>query len=488
MKKCWQILVILLLGMICMPWGFCQDQDSLKKNFYDVKQADSTRVKAMLAHAWSFSNNEPDTGIVYARIALEFAVKTKQEKSEAKINNIIGVCLMNKGEYDPAIEYFTKAFAIRQRINDKLGMSSCLGNIALVYRYQSNYPKALDYNLRSLKIREELKDSNMMAGSYNDVGNIYYLLKSYKFSLDYNFKSLNIRMKLGDKAGIAKCYNSIGSIYSDLKEHDKALDYYLKAIEVRIETGDIRGLGNSYANLAGTYSDLGRHGEAIKYYLKSKEIRSSMNDRRGVADTYEQLGQENLRMKNYKLAVVYSDSGLKLALELAVPDNIRYCYGTLASAHAGLGNYKQAYECNVLFKLYTDSIFNEENSKQLGDLKTQFEVEKKEAELKIKADAEQEKLKALAGEERKRQNVIIAAVAGVLLLVIVFSLFLLNRFRITQRQKKIIEQQKVMVDKAYDHLHEKNKEVMDSIFYARRIQQALLPTEKYISKNFKGLK
>ncbi|MGZ3863037.1 MAG: tetratricopeptide repeat protein [Bacteroidia bacterium] len=488
MKKSRLIILVFLQVVFTSQFLFCQKPDSLKDIFYDVKKADSTRVIAILAHAWTFFNNEPDTGIVYAKIGLEYAIKTKQEKYEARANNIIGVCLMNKGDYAPSIDYFNRALALREKVNDKPGISSCLGNIALVYRYQSNYPKALDYSLRSLKIREEMKDTHMIAGAYNDVGNIYYLLRNYKLSLDNNMKSLNLRMLTGDKAGIAKSYNSIGSIYSELKEHDKALDYYLKAIGVRIETGDIRGLGNSYANLAGTYSDLGRHADAIKYYFKSKEIRSSMNDKRGVADTYEQLGQEYLRLKNYKLAIVYSDSGLKAGIELAVPDNIRYCYRTLSEAHANLGNYKQAYDFHVLFKTYTDSIFNEENSKQLGDLKTQFEVEKKEAELKIKADAEQEKLKALANEERKRQNVIIGAVAGVLFLVLMFSLFLLNRFRITRRQKKIIEQQKVMVDKAYDHLHEKNKEVMDSIFYARRIQQALLPTEKYISKNFRGLK
>ena len=152
-----------------------------------------------------------------------------------------------------------------------------------------------------------------------------------------------------------------------------------------------------------------------------------------------------------------------------------------------MGKYKEAYEYHVKFKQLTDSIFNAENSKQLGDMKTQFEVEKKEAELKVKSEAEQEKLKALATEEQKRQNVIIYAVAGVLLLVILFSIFLFNRFRITQRQKKIIEEQKVLVDQAYESLHEKNKEVMDSINYASRIQRALLPSEKYLSNQLKKL-
>ena len=82
----------------------------------------------------------------------------------------------------------------------------------------------------------------------------------------------------------------------------------------------------------------------------------------------------------------------------------------------------------------------------------------------------------------------IFAVAGVLLVVVVFSFFLFQRFRLAQKQKVIIEDQKVMVDKAYEHLHEKNKEVMDSIHYARRIQRALITPEPYIHARLTKLK
>ncbi|MBC7865773.1 MAG: hypothetical protein IAF38_22560, partial [Bacteroidia bacterium] len=61
------------------------------------------------------------------------------------------------------------------------------------------------------------------------------------------------------------------------------------------------------------------------------------------------------------------------------------------------------------------------------------------------------------------------------------------RFRVTNKQKKIIEEQKIVVDDAFEKLHEKNKEVMDSIYYARRIQRALITNEKYIERALKIL-
>ena len=74
-----------------------------------------------------------------------------------------------------------------------------------------------------------------------------------------------------------------------------------------------------------------------------------------------------------------------------------------------------------------------------------------------------------------------------MILVGVFAVFMFNRFRITQKQKQVIEEQKVLVDKAYETLHEKNKEVMDSIRYAKRIQTALITSEKSIENSLNRL-
>jgi hypothetical protein len=54
-------------------------------------------------------------------------------------------------------------------------------------------------------------------------------------------------------------------------------------------------------------------------------------------------------------------------------------------------------------------------------------------------------------------------------------------------KKQVIEEQKILVDKAYEILHDKNKEVMDSIHYAKRIQNALITSEKYIDKTLNKL-
>src|SRR6185437_6185447 len=146
-------------------------------------------------------------------------------------------------------------------------------------------------------------------------------------------------------------------------------------------------------------------------------------------------------------------------------------------------NYKAAYQHYKLYIAYRDSLNNEETKKKTLQTSMQYEFDKKE----IATKAQQEKLDAINAEEKQKQRVIIYAVAGLLLLVGVFAVFIYNRFRITHKQKQIIEEQKVLVDEAYEQLHEKNKEVMDSIHYAKRIQTASITSEKYIASSLNKL-
>ncbi|MGZ4158157.1 MAG: tetratricopeptide repeat protein, partial [Bacteroidia bacterium] len=264
-----------------------------------------------------------------------------------------------------------------------------------------------------------------------------------EMALEYYIMALKIFEKLNNKKEIANGYIFIGVAYSAQLKDSQAREYYLKALQLKREIGDLQGVGICYLNLSSLYD----------------------------------------KSKNYKLAIQYSDSTIEIAKGMGDINSERIAYQNLALFYSKTGNYKEAYEDHVKFKLLTDSIFNADNSKQLGDLKTQFEVEKKEAELKAKSDAEE----SVNAVEKKRQQLIIYSVAGVLLIVIIFSVLLYKRFRLANKQKQIIEEQKVLVDKAYDELQEKNKEVMDSIYYARRIQSSLLTSEKYIKNNLTRL-
>jgi len=130
-------------------------------------------------------------------------------------------------------------------------------------------------------------------------------------------------------------------------------------------------------------------------------------------------------------------------------------------------------------------LFKDENKSALIKQGMQMEFDKKEAVLKEQQDKE----RIISNEKSRQQKIIIWSVISGLSLVIGFSIFIFNRLQITRRQKLLIETQKSETEKQKNIIAEqkrivddKQKEILDSIHYAKRIQQSLLPTEKYIDR------
>ncbi len=444
------LLFIFIIGIHSFIFSQTKNLDSLWKIFNNKTQADSHRLKIIHEIAWGYTSNRPDTAILLGEKELHLAQNKKFKKYEAKAYNVLGAAYTNKGMYPKALEYYFNALQIFEEIGNKRGISNSYTNIGNIYNYGSNYQKALEYYLKALKICEETR---LPDG------------------------------QLANKSGTAACYTNIGNVYFYILDYRRALKYYIAALKINEQIEDKPGLAACYGNMGSVYQNMSNYSLSLKYYFKDLSISKEIIDKQQTALCYNNIAGSFIKMSNFEIAIQYCDSSLQICIEISDLDDMRLCYQNLAIAYSKIEQYKKAYENHVQFKQLTDSIFNAENRKQLGDIKTKFEVEKKEAELTIKAVAQQ----AISAEEKKRQQLVIYSVAGVLLIVIISSLFLYKRFLITNRQKNIIEKQKVMVDKTYAELHEKNKEVIDSINYAKRIQTALLTSEKYIQRSLSKL-
>ncbi len=139
-----------------------------------------------------------------------------------------------------------------------------------------------------------------------------------------------------------------------------------------------------------------------------------------------------------------------------------YSYGCLAIMHAKNGNFVNAYNFQCLYMQIKDSIFNKENAAQLSEMQTKYETEKKEKELiKSKADSE-------------KQNVIKNAFIAGFIFMILLAILIFRGYQNKQKSNVLITAQK-------------QKEILDSIHYAKRIQDSLLPSEKNIERTLKRL-
>ncbi|MDT8413324.1 MAG: SpoIIE family protein phosphatase [Vicingaceae bacterium] len=210
-----------------------------------------------------------------------------------------------------------------------------------------------------------------------------------------------------------------------------------------------------------------------------------------MANTLANLGTVYLEQGFLVDAKKMGLRGFQLAQELGFPDQIGRNARLLTKVYIKEGNYKLAFDMRDLEIQMRDSLRSEENMKATVQQQTKFEYEKQQA---IK-DAEHEKQIAIEQEEKEKQQIITYATGGGLVLVVLFFIFVFNRLQVTKKQKLIIEEQKyevesqkAVVEKAHTELEEKNKEITDSITYAKRIQNAILPSDttvkEYLPNNF----
>ncbi|MES2837256.1 MAG: tetratricopeptide repeat protein [Bacteroidota bacterium] len=397
------------------------------------------------------------------------------KKAMANSYNNIGIISADQGNYNKALENHFASLKIKEEIGYKKGIADSYNNIGIIYWNQGNYDQALENYFASLKIREKTGDKKGIALSYNNIGLIYWNQGNYDQALKNYFASLKIREEIGDKKGFADSYNNIGIIYSAQGKSDKALENYFASLKIREEIGDKQGMAFSYGNIGIIYDNQRNYEKALENYFKALKMDEELGNKRGVARHLNNIGNSYLKQNKITEAKKQSLMSLSIAKEIGSKDQMKYTYYSLSQCDSTAGDWKGAYEYHQLYSAVKDSIFNEESNEQITEMSTKYETEKKEQQIKL-IKTEQEKQTAVAEAESKKQKIIIWSVVSGLLLVLVLAVFIFRSLRSSQKQKHIIEEQKLLVE-------EKHKEISDSINYAERIQRALLASTKMLDEN-----
>ncbi len=459
----------------------------------------------------------------------------KDDKSKIEILTSIGELYL-RTEPSKARKYCLSALELSNKTNNAKGKINSCNTIGNSYYLEGDYNSSLDYYLKALKVVEEIGDKKGIANSMMGIGNIYSAQGNNKLSLEYQLKSLQIREELNDKDGISGCYNNIGIIYMEMQNYEKALDYQLKSLKLKQEIGDKKGTSSNLGNIGSIYYQQGNYILALEYQQKAYEIRKELNNKKGIAMSFIDLGNIYEKQGKYEEAIQSQLNAIKTAKEVGYKVALEGAYLGLSSAYEKLNNTKDALEYYKLYKAMKDSIFNKENSSKLIEMQTKFDTERKEKEIVLltkgreisNLQAMQQKLelgkqkmeaiqrikeielkeKELQGEKMEneakkkeikiqeaevdKQRMMRNSVTGGLLLVCALAFLLVIGIRQKQRANINLEQKNYEIAEASkiieisrDEIAEKNKNITDSINYAQRIQQAILPAREDIDKSLK---
>jgi tetratricopeptide (TPR) repeat protein len=509
--------------------------DSLT-NAYSLAKHDTTRINVLLDWAkiirrsdheqyQSLLNRADSLADAHLNRKKEDPDKTIFLRKKSRILNAKGDVLRDKGEFDKALDFYNEAQIVNKKSGDKGDMASTFNNIGIVYGMQAEYETCEAWMMKSLDIYKQLNDANGMANAYNNLGNIHYYQGDYKPAINFWTQSLKMKEKSGDKLGMANTLNNIGNIHKAQNDDTTAISYYQRSLKLYEEIDHTNGMGVTTSNLAGIYLDMGQTRKAFEmysqclkvglenedkkgisdaynglglvyksqnnldsskaYFLKSLSIRESIGDTKGTSETNNHLAKVWLAMGNTKEAMQCAEKSMQLAKEMNSLSHIKNAAESLWKIHKKNGNSTKALEMHELFVDMRDSLESEENRMAIIRNEFEYAYEKQMAKDSIIA-AEANKIKDaelyaknLESRQRKLQNYILLGILGVTLILIAI---IFHRFRVTKTQKGIIEHQKQQVDQAYGILAIKNREITDSINYAKRIQYAILPAHKRVKE------
>ncbi|MDT8413436.1 MAG: tetratricopeptide repeat protein [Vicingaceae bacterium] len=440
--------VLLMLGFILTNYNLVaqeNEQDSIAKLISETKN---------------------DSVLIIHLKNLITKVKSKNELlAFDSYQKIIKICEAETVKKNSSNYYF------KELVNAKNRLASIYVNIG-------NAAAASRTLLEALKVTEEKKLKEFEAEICNDIGILNYTFNHFDVALEYFNRSLKINKELKDRVGEAELYNNIGNIYIKQKDTLTGVTYFEKSLKIVKEENFKFGLAALLNNLGGIYlRNKNTRAKAKAYLDECYRIRKEINDERGISISLIILSDYYYLENNYKLALKYAQESNTIAKKTNNLLQLSNSTKKLYKIYKALNQPKEALINFELHKIYQDSIHSEESIKELGSQALKVEFLKKTYIDSVNfAKIEEIKnieIKQQQSELTTKRNQQIALFIG-LILVVVFAGFMYNRFKITKNQKVIIE--------------EKNKEITDSITYAKRIQNAILPSDttvkEYLPNNF----
>lgn len=455
-----------------------------------------------------------DTAVIYLEKALHLYEAANDQKNIAFCLATIGDTYLFEGNFEKALDQHMRALEIAKEIKDVHREAFCYSSIGNNYHMQGDFDKSIEWHTKSIEAAQTVNEENIIAGSMGVIADAYANLYNYPKAIETYLDALDLAEKKQDKHNTAFIYAGMSDIYQRQGDLDSAEKYLNMSISLSKQIGDFSRSCNSELTMAALLIEKGdtalarstaedaltmamsntypiaeaqayrikgelqelqhNYSGAIAYYRKSFGISNELGDQKETAETAKNLANAYILVQQPDSAIVHGQYALKLAIQIKSPGLRMEIAEILSKAFERKGDFKNALEFSRMVKSLSDSLNNAENKKKQIELFLQRKFDK-EKEL----DAIEQAKKDAAAEERFQQQTIILTIAVIgLVLLGILVFFIFRGLRQKQKANEIISEQKKLVE-------EKNQEITDSIYYAKNIQEAMLPTPEIIGEMFK---
>ncbi len=464
-------------------------------------------AKNRLAHTF-YERNLYKKAIPNFENALSYYVESGNRKGQSQVEANLGLCFNEIGQNDVALEYLLSCIKIKEELKDEKGCASSYLILGNIFQDIKNFKEANNYYKKALAIRKKTNDLAGQSSCYNNIGNIFYRENNLDSALIYYQNSISLKEKINDRKRLSTSYNNIGSLYHKLKKYDIALTYFDKALKNNEIIKSINGMTFTYINFAQTYLAQAKINDAYtmaNMALKTAQLTEASDE---ISQSYLFLAKCDSAKNDFKSAYAnfiefylndkksFNENSNKKMLELKSTYDAEKKEQEIALLNKNTQIQNAELEKQKLILLQNQqnlALLNSQNQiKELSIFKKNNELAKQALinETQKKDIDNLQKIKILKENEAKQNQKNLSyqkriSLAFAFVGILAFGLLILAYKAYKQKLKanEIITLKINEVNLQKNLVEEKQKEIIQSIQYAKRIQESLLPNQKYIHKN-----
>lgn len=291
-----QFFIMLLFIVSCNDKG---KEAAVKNNLQD-KNTSSTLTKLGDEQARLGNYQE---ALNYFTKAYKKVKASGDEKETATLLNNLGLIHWRLENNTAAMECYTESAALAEKYDMKRLLGLTHTNRALILKEQRNFEDAFTQNNEAIRLFKETSEPRDLAIAYNNQGQIYRYSKQYNEALKFYLLSLEECKKIKYTEGIATAYQNLSTVYAKQGNKEKAIGAAQKCLKLSYKVKSKVRISEGLYELSHNYDLFNMQDSALYYFKKHYEVEKSImeaNQSKILSQFQANLGIEvkNLRIQN----------------------------------------------------------------------------------------------------------------------------------------------------------------------------------------------
>lgn len=287
-------------------------------------------------------------------------------------------------DFAKAIDFAEQADTIARKIGYQKGLAIANNRKALCNIMLGNSEVSIDQSLFSVNIAEKEGLTNVLAESYRLLGVSYTEIDKPKAQLNL-LKSEALALKNNDKVTLVKIYTSLGVLKSYTTNYDSAMMLFDMALGLAKETKFDFYVPIIISN---KLTSISRSGTSTPKDIYDKcveviDLANATGNRFALCLGYMRMAEYYHKYKQYVKSNEFHQKSIAIAEEMKLRSLLKSNYFSMIALKVEEGDFWGAHTYMKKYYDLKEQLMNEKKSRQIVEMETRYETEKKEATIQL---------------------------------------------------------------------------------------------------------